>query len=125
MLLPHSKCHIFVGFDDGPKAIRYYNAETQKVLTSCNFHFLNNLPVTPSAPELILIDPAPAVPCEGECARCGDNVTQQPGTMQLANIELGDIQSGNKRMREGPEEMDDEPRWINYYKPQHQSTTIS
>ena len=30
--------------------------------------------------------------------------------MQLANVEPGDVQSGNKRMREGPEEMDNEPR---------------
>ena len=50
------------------------------------------------------------MPCEGECACCGDNVTQQLGTVQLVN-ELGNLQPGNKWMREGPEEEDDEPKW--------------
>lgn len=30
-----------MGFDDGSKSIQYYNAETRKVLTSRNFHFLS------------------------------------------------------------------------------------
>ena len=33
-ILPKSKSHTFVGFDDGPKAIKYYSAETRKVLIS-------------------------------------------------------------------------------------------
>jgi hypothetical protein len=51
---------IFVGYDDGSKSIKYYNAETRKVLTSRNICFLaltnDNTPpepivVTPDAPD--------------------------------------------------------------------------
>jgi hypothetical protein len=45
-LLPRLKRWAYVGFEDGPQAIKYYNVETCKILTSCNFRFLN-LP-TPS-----------------------------------------------------------------------------
>jgi len=31
---------IFIGFDNGLKSVKYYNAETQKILTSRNYHFL-------------------------------------------------------------------------------------
>ena len=65
-LLLRSKDYTFVGFDDGAHSIKYYNAETRKVLTSCNFHFLNNLPENPSSPEPILVELGPAMPREGE-----------------------------------------------------------
>ena len=41
---PKSKQQLFVGFDDGSKSVKYYNAETRKVLTSRNYRFLTNLP---------------------------------------------------------------------------------
>jgi len=66
-LQPRSKRYLFVGYDDGSR----------------NFRFLDNLPTSPSAPELVLVDPV--VPREGEYARGGDNVTQQPGSVQPAN----------------------------------------
>jgi len=117
-LQPHSKRYLFVGYDNSSHSVKYYNPETRKVHTSCNFRFLDNLPTSPSVPEVVLVDPA--VPREGESVRCGDNVTQQPGIVQLANIEQlgivqpgniepGNTQPGNKWMREGPEEMGDEP----------------
>jgi len=31
---------IFIGYDDGAKAVKYYNAETWKILTFRNFRFL-------------------------------------------------------------------------------------
>jgi hypothetical protein len=36
-MLPKSKRCAYVGHDDGTKVIKYYNAETRKVLTSRNF----------------------------------------------------------------------------------------
>jgi hypothetical protein len=36
-MLPKSKQQIYVGFNDGVKAVKYYNAETCKILTSRNF----------------------------------------------------------------------------------------
>ena len=91
--MPRSKRYLFVGYENGSHSVRYYNPETRKVHTSRNFRFLDNLPTTPSAPELILVDPA--VSREGESVRCGANVTQQPG-----NTEPGNVQPRNKRMRE-------------------------
>jgi hypothetical protein len=44
-LAPKSEKMIFVGFEDGPKAVRYYKPETQKVLVSRNYKFIN-LPET-------------------------------------------------------------------------------
>ena len=58
-----SRRRIFVGFDDGAKSIKYYNAETRKILTSRNIRFLNLTDEDPS-PELIVIQPD--TPCEGE-----------------------------------------------------------
>ena len=54
---------IFVGFDDGAKSIKYFNAETRKILTSRNIRFLNLTDEDPSQ-ELIIIQPD--TPCEGE-----------------------------------------------------------
>ena len=52
-----------MGYDDGSKSIKYYNAETRKVLTSRNFHFLS-LTQDKSPPEPIEV--LPDVPHEGE-----------------------------------------------------------
>jgi len=38
-LQPKSTKHTFMGFMDGPKAIKYYDAATRQVHVSCNFHF--------------------------------------------------------------------------------------
>ena len=55
-MLPKSKQQIYVGFDDGAKAVKYYNAETRKILTSRNFRHLNPQPEKP--PEPIIITPS-------------------------------------------------------------------
>ena len=36
---PKSEQHTFLGFEDGPKAVRYFNKQTQQVCVSCNFQF--------------------------------------------------------------------------------------
>jgi hypothetical protein len=40
-MLPKSQHRSLVGFDDGLKSVKYYNEETQKVLTLQNFRFLS------------------------------------------------------------------------------------
>jgi hypothetical protein len=61
---PRSKRRALVGYNDGSKSVLYYNAETRKVLTSRNYHFLD-----PSdsilQPEQLLVTPDDAA-CEGE-----------------------------------------------------------
>jgi hypothetical protein len=39
-ILPKSKCHAYVRYTDALKSVLYYNAETRKILTSCNYVFL-------------------------------------------------------------------------------------
>jgi hypothetical protein len=56
-MLPKSKRQVYVGFDDGVKAVKYYNADTRQILTSRNFRHLNPPPETP--PEPIIIAPSP------------------------------------------------------------------
>ena len=72
---PKSKQQLFVGFDDGSKSVKYYNAETRNILTSRNYRFLTNLPPKAISPEPILIQPSPIIPCEGESG----SDTLQPG----------------------------------------------
>jgi hypothetical protein len=40
-----SERHIFVGFADGPKAIKYYNTRMRQVRVTKNFRFLRDTPV--------------------------------------------------------------------------------
>ncbi len=95
-LMPRSKCHTFVGFDDGSHSVRYYNTETRTILTSRNFRFLDNLPDTSSPPEPILVEP-PAVPREGELVK--DN-TLQPGSQQnKRKIEETDKENKTEHVR--------------------------
>jgi hypothetical protein len=58
-----SRRRIFVGYDDGSKSIKYYNAETRKVLISRNIRFLTLTNDEPSPEPMVLL---PDTPCEGE-----------------------------------------------------------
>ena len=78
-ILPKSKRHLFMGFDDGSKSVKYYNAETCNVLTSRNFRFLTNLPAKEPTPEPIIINPTPVIQREGESG----NNTLQPGRQHM------------------------------------------
>ena len=64
-MLPKSKQHYYMGYEDGPKAIKYYSAETCKVLISQNFRFLNlsneEIPI-----QDIIVNPEPTLQCERE-----------------------------------------------------------
>ena len=65
-ILPKSKKRLYVGHEDGPQAIKYYNAEVRKVLTSRNYRFLTPAKEAPS-PDVIVV--APDAQCEGEQGR--------------------------------------------------------
>ena len=54
---PKSRQRIFVSYEDGSKSIKYYNAQTRKVLTSCNICFLALTDTeTPPEPMVLLPD---------------------------------------------------------------------
>jgi hypothetical protein len=50
-MLPKSKRRAYVGYDEGSKAVKYYNAETRKVLISRNFRHLKLPTMDPSKTE--------------------------------------------------------------------------
>lgn len=54
-MLPKSHRQAYIGYDEGSKSIKFYNASTRSILTSQNFHFL--IPSTASPPEELAIDP--------------------------------------------------------------------
>src|ERR1700678_1646267 len=58
-----SRRRIFVGYDDGSKSIKYYNAETRKVLTSRNIRFLSLTDSEPPPEPMVIL---PDGPREGE-----------------------------------------------------------
>jgi len=47
-ILPKSKWHAYVGYNDANKSVLYYNAETRKILTSRNYVFLTARPAEPT-----------------------------------------------------------------------------
>ena len=63
-LAPKSKKMIFTGFEDGPKAVHYYDAVTQKIKVSQNFAFNKN-----EEPRLETSSNVPGLPTEGEPAK--------------------------------------------------------
>ena len=66
-MLPKSKQQYYVGYDNGSKSIKYHNADTKRVLTSRNFHFIKDMDRNQETPsENIIINPAPALQHEGE-----------------------------------------------------------
>ena len=83
-LLPKSKPHLFLGYDDGSLSVKYYIAKTRKVHTLRNYKFLTNLSLRETPPEPLFVDPLPALLREGECA----STTQQTGMQQTGSQTL-------------------------------------
>ena len=86
-----SRRRVFVGYDDGSKSVKYYNAETRNILTSRNYHFLS-LTSDETPPEPMVI--TPDMPGEGE----------SEGSTQLKSGIIGD----SLKRKRGEEE---EPQW--------------
>jgi hypothetical protein len=64
-MLLKSQCQAYVRYNEGSKAVKYYNAAMRNILTSCNYHFLISSMDNPS--EEIAINPGEIAPlCEGE-----------------------------------------------------------
>ena len=80
-MLPKSQRRAYVGFDDRPKAIKYYNAAMRNILLSCNYRFLE--PKEPSPPEAIAVDSPMS---QGEHAP-EEGTTQSVGVKQSIEVE--------------------------------------
>ena len=70
-LVPKSMQHTFMGFEDGPKAIRYYDARTRQVRVSRNFCFIDLSANT--TPTNSTQGHTESVLSEGECLPGKDN----------------------------------------------------
>jgi hypothetical protein len=76
-MLPKLQRCAYIGYDDGTHTVKYYNAESQMILTSQNFGIAQS--ATPEPPEqLMLIPPM----CEGESSM-GVAPSVQPITLTL------------------------------------------
>jgi hypothetical protein len=64
-MLPKSQHQAYVRYNEGSKAVKFYNAAMRNILTSYNYHFL--VPSTDNPPEEIAIEPGEITPPrEGE-----------------------------------------------------------
>jgi hypothetical protein len=100
-LEPRSRQNLFVGFEDGSKAVRYYRRETRKILLSRNYRFLN-LADDPPRTELegIEIDLRPldsrkGEHCEGEQHVEQTHSEEPTGTKRRADV--GDLEGNKER----------------------------
>ena len=103
-MLPKLKRRIYVGYDDGSKSVKYYNAETRKVLTSRNYKSLH-IPEDPNPPEHVVI--TPDIQHEGESG-AGHDMPQSgviPEAERSSEPEPGPSRK-RKRTVENPEDMD-------------------
>jgi hypothetical protein len=74
-----SKRRALVGYDDGSRSVKYYNAETRSILTSRNFRFLEP---SDTVPEQVLIIP-------DDVAREGETMGGARNTVDARNAEPG------------------------------------
>lgn len=103
-ILPKLKQRLYVGHEDSPQAIKYYNTDIQKVLTSHNYQFLTPQNDAPS-PDVIMV--APNAQHKGEqrldmlSQSAGWKMTGQLGEKCEDNVLKGNRQSSTNPQMEG------------------------
>jgi hypothetical protein len=103
-MLPKSKRQAYVGFDYGAKAVKYYNAETRKILTSRNYCHINPPPEMPPVPNII----TPSPQHEGE-PEISDMLLPGVNDSEGTNQDQPGKRKRKRREEETPVNMD-EPR---------------
>jgi hypothetical protein len=100
-MLPKLQRRSLIGFNDRSKSVMYYNPEMRKVLTSCNFHFLNPTR-NPTLPEEIEVNPNTL--CEGELGTGMQNARAQgkEGSTQEAAVRRKSVEIENQPDKEPP-----------------------
>jgi hypothetical protein len=97
-MLPKSQQCAYIGYDEGAKSVRYYNAETRTILTLQNYKFL--IPSNSSPPEVLLIDPESKDPMlEGERTREEDNHKDQSIPIPLIPNDKGESKTSEPKTR--------------------------
>src|SRR6267142_4927297 len=77
-MLPKSARCVYVGHEDGSGAIKHYNAQSHKILSSCNFHLMTkhlHQELTNPKPIIMLPDAeaTTTAACEGGLGECTCN----------------------------------------------------
>ena len=86
-MLPKSQHWAYIGYNEGLKAVKYYNAATRNILTSRNYRFL--VPSADNPPEEITIDPGEiAPPHEGEA----EDITRSTDPVILRKRQRADLE---------------------------------
>ena len=116
-MLPRSKQQLYMGYEDGSKAVKYYNPETRKILVSRNYKYLD--PQIEEPPEEITITPTATptqhhegesegsdgknmVPMgENEVTRESDVETRKPQKRKRATDFLDDVDVNEPRKTRG------------------------
>ena len=101
-MLPKSEHRAYIGYDDGSKAIKYYNAATRNILTSRNYKFLSTQDLP--SPEEIVIDP----PSQGESSSREGEGKSAP--IENSEIERDTQSESRKHTLEGESTRGDEKR---------------
>ena len=100
--------HTFVGFIDGPKAIKYYNASMRQVHVSCNFQFPLSVSQTLPNTSATLLHEKPAQD-EGESAPVEtENVPDETDTMDI-HLESNAEGAKRKQGTDGKQGIDEMP----------------
>ncbi|KAH8984087.1 hypothetical protein EDB86DRAFT_3084789 [Lactarius hatsudake] len=108
-MLPKSQRRAYVGYEDGPQAVQYYNTETRKILTSQNYHFLELTQET-SPPEPIKVI-VPDAQREGEPGRPEQRDTLSTGGVSDAQlIHLGQNKGSGVKRKRSEQDLPNEPR---------------
>ena len=96
-LLPKSQQHVYIGYDDGSKVVKYYNPATRNILTSRNYCFINPADTEPpdKSPEEIAIVP------EGEPPPQVEGEYIQPLESQAPSHE-GEMEGGTQNIPVSP-----------------------
>lgn len=94
-LEPRAAKHVFVGFEDGPKAVRYFKRETRQVLVSRNFRFNENHQAT---------DLEVGTSSNGPTLEGVSRIDESEEEGERKPSEAPEIEEGKHELHEAPEE---------------------
>lgn len=107
---PRAQQNLFVGFDDTSKSVKYYKANTQKILISQNFCFLTLKDEEPSNNDPIAVeaDLPPHILYEGELENSVQRIKQKNKNDPC------DVQSDNEMQGQGDKRNLQKKLQVNY-----------
>jgi hypothetical protein len=110
-MLPKSQHRIYVRYDDRSHSVKYYNLETQSILLSRNYHYLN--PVDPAPSHDVLIDLeklslSPSNEGEQEIQSIQTSETTMASKRKAPEVDINLRET--RRFQDAPDRLPDEPQ---------------